>query len=282
MERTSKTNTWKYRQIGIVGIGMVGGALRAYFEQCGVTPFLFDLPKGIGSAEEINRADIVFVCVPTPFRTDGRGFDLSFVDTVLGDLTGKKIIVLKSTVLPGITEKLQERFPQHKMLFNPEFLVEGRATEDMFHPNRQIVGYTEGSRDVAKDVLDMLPQAPYEQLMRAGEAEMVKYFGNTFLAVKVVFGCQMYELCQKLGIDYETVREAGSADPRIGPSHLDVFHGGYRGYGGKCIPKDARALLQFADSLGVELSVLKQAEEFNNRLMQEQGIDDPERFSRRE
>ena len=265
-----------------MGVGMVGGALRAYFEQCGITPFVFDHPKSTGSLKEVNRADIVFVCVPTPFRTDGTGFDISYVERALGDLTGKKIVVLKSTVPPGTTEKLQERFPQHKILFNPEFLVEERAIEGMLHPNRQIVGYTKQSKDVAEGVLHMMPKAPYERVMRAAEAEMVKYFGNTFLAIKVIFGCQMYELCQKLGIDYEAVREAGSADPRIGPSHLDVFHGGYRGYAGKCLPKDVRALLQLADALGVEMSVLKEAEGFNNRLMEKQGIEDPEKLSKRE
>ena len=265
-----------------MGVGMVGGALRAYFEQCGITPFVFDHPKSTGSLKEVNRADIVFVCVPTPFRTDGTGFDISYVERALGDLTGKKIVVLKSTVPPGTTEKLQERFPQHKILFNPEFLVEERAIEGMLHPNRQIVGYTKQSEDVAEGVLHMMPKAPYERVMRAAEAEMVKYFGNTFLAIKVIFGCQMYELCQKLGIDYEAVREAGSADPRIGPSHLDVFHGGYRGYAGKCLPKDVRALLQLADALGVEMSVLKEAEGFNNRLMEKQGIEDPEKLSKRE
>lgn len=267
--------------VGIVGVGMVGGALRTYFEQRGAAPFVFDSPKGIGSLEEVNRADVVFICVPTPFRTDGTGSSIAHVEKALGDLTGEKIVVLKSTVPPGTTEKLQERFPRHKILFNPEFLVEERAIEGMLHPDRQIVGYTKQSKDVAKSVLDMLPKAPYERMMKAVEAEMVKYFGNTFLAIKVIFGCQMYELCQKLGIDYEAVRETGSADPRIGPSHLDVFHGGYRGYGGKCIPKDTRALLQLADALGVDLSVLRQAEEFNNLLMKEQGIENPEDLSKR-
>jgi|SRR3989344_1578395 len=272
----------KMNSVGIIGVGMVGGALRAYFEQCGIAPLVFDHPKGIGSLEEVNRADIVFVCVPTPFHTDGTGFNISYVEKALGDLTGEKIVVLKSTVPPGTTEKLQGRFPQYKILCNPEFLVEERAMENMLHPDRQIVGYTEQSKDVAETVLRMLPKAPYERVMRAAEAEMVKYFGNTFLAIKVIFGCQMYELCQKLGIDYEAVRDAGSADPRIGPSHLDAFHGGYRGYGGKCIPKDTRTLLQLANSLGVGLSVLREAEESNNRLMKEQGIDNPERFLRRE
>jgi UDPglucose 6-dehydrogenase len=269
------------KKVGIVGIGMVGGALRAYFEQHGVTPLVFDPPKDIGSSEEVNRAEIVFLCVPTPFRTDGTGFDLSYVEKTLEGLTGEKIVVIKSTVLPGTTEKLQEQFPKHQILFNPEFLVEERALECMVKPDRQIIGCTEKSRETASLVMEILPRAPYEEIMPSKEAEMVKYFGNTFLAMKVVFGCQMYELCQKLGINYDMVREAGSADPRIGPSHLDVSHGGYRGYGGKCLPKDTRALLQLADSLGVEASVVKEAEEYNNQLLKEQGIDDPEIFSKR-
>ena len=271
----------KKKSIGIIGVGMVGGALKAYFEQNGITPFVFDPPKGLGSREQVNQADVVFVCVPTPFGTDGKGFDLSHVEKAVEDLTGEKIVVIKSTVLPGTTEKLQERFWQHMFLFSPEFLVEERAIECMMHPDRQIVGYTVKSKGVAPLIMGMLPRAPYEKIMPVAEAEMVKYFGNTFLAIKVIFGVQMSELCKKLGIDYEVVREAASADPRIGPSHLDVSHGGYRGYAGKCLPKDTRALLSLADSLGVELSVLKQAEEFNNRLMHEQGIDDPEQFSKR-
>lgn len=265
--------------IGVVGVGMVGGAVRAYFEGQNVQPFLYDPHKNLGSKEDINRADVIFVCVPTPY-TKERGFDLAYVEEhTLPWIEGEKIIVIKSTVVPGTTEKLQKQFPQHKILFNPEFLVEERAVEDMLHPDRQIVGYTEQSKDVAQEILQLLPSAPYEKILPAREAELIKYFGNTFLAVKVIFGNQIYDLCQKLGIDYNIVREAGSADPRIGPSHLDVFHGGYRGYGGKCLPKDIRALLQIADGCGVNLELLKRAEEINNSLMEEQGIDDPEKFS---
>lgn len=281
-------------KLGIAGVGMVGGALLNYFKKQAIEPFIYDPGKGFKSLEELNKAGVIFVCVPTPYRTagsgsgptsfkkDGAGFDLSYVEKTCENLQGEKIVVIKSTVVPGTTEKLQKKYPQHKFLFNPEFLVESRANEDMEKPDRQIVGYTEKSRDIAQMIMDILPNAPFKKIMPATEAEMVKYFGNTFLSMKVIFGCEMYKLCEKLGINYDLVKEGVSADPRIGKSHLDVLHGGYYGYGGKCFPKDMRALIQFADKQGIDLKLHKTAEAINNALMEQQGIADPEIFSKRE
>lgn len=266
----------KKKSIGIVGVGMVGGALRHYFESVGEKPFLFAPHQGLGSKEDINRADIIFICVPTPYDKK-RGFDLSFVLDVLSWISGKKIIVVKSTVIPGTTGKLQKKYSHHRFLFNPEFLREKRAVEDMMHPDRQIVGYTQRSKNLARTILAMLPKAPFEKILPAREAEMVKYFGNTFLATKVIFANQMYELCEKLHIDYELVKECAGADPRIHPSHLDVHHQNYRGYGGKCLPKDIRALIQLADRNNVNLRLHKIVEKLNNELMRNQHIDDPEK-----
>jgi UDPglucose 6-dehydrogenase len=266
-------------KIGIIGIGMVGGALKEYFDKQGQRLFLYDKGKNIGSIEEANCADIVFICVPTPYNGS---FDLSIVKEACGNLKEGKIVVIKSTVIPGTTELLQEEFSNHKLLFNPEFLVEEKAVEDMFNPDRQIVGYTNKSKDIARKVMQLLPKAPYERIIPATESEMIKYFGNNFLSVKVIFGVEMYRLCKKLNIDYDTVREGASADPRIGRSHLDVFHGGYQGYGGKCLPKDIRALIELADKLKVDLRLHKMAEEINNQVMEEQGIKDPENRSQRE
>jgi len=268
--------------VGIVGVGMVGGALSSYFDKVGRKPFLYDPHKDIGSKEEVNKADIVFLCVPTPF-VQGKGFDLSYVEEqTMPWLEGEKIIVIKSTVIPGTTEKLQEKFPQHKFIFSPEFLTEMTADQDMAYPDRQIVGYTKQSYNVAADVMRILPLAPYERIMPATEAEMVKYYGNTWFSIKVTFANQMYDLCQKLGIDYDMVKEGAAADKRIGPTHLEVMHKGYRGYGGKCLVKDIRALIQFGEAVGIEMKLHKIAEAINNALMEEQGIDDPESFSKRE
>ncbi len=272
--------------IGIMGVGMVGGALKDYFEKkckiVGKDLFLYDPHKGFDSVDEVNKADVIFLCVPTPYLKDGNGFDLSYIEDAFSKIKGEKIIVIKSTALPGTTQKFQDKYPQHKVLFNPEFLTEMTAEQDMGYPDRQIIGYTEQSFNTAKDIMLLLPLAPYEKIMPSTEAEMVKYFGNNWFAVKVSFANQMYDICQKLGINYDIVMEAAGADKRIGPSHLVALHKGYRGYGGKCLPKDIRAFIQFGDSLGVDLKVHKATEAVNNDLMKQQNIEDPEKYSKRE
>lgn len=256
-------------KLGIMGVGMVGGALKSYFEGKGLKLFLYDEEKNLGSLEEVNQADIIFICVPTPFNKE-KGFDLSFVERACQNIKEEKIAVIKSTILPGTTEKLQERYSQHRFLFNPEFLTEATAQQDTNHPDRQILGYTKQSRDIAENVLQILPSAPFKKIIPAAEAEMVKYFSNTWFSTKVVFSNQMYKLCKKLGIDYEIIRECASADKMIGSSHLNVLHKGYFGYGGKCLTKDIRALIQFANEQGVDLKLHKTVEEINNQL---QGMD---------
>ncbi len=269
-------------KIGIVGVGMVGGALNEYLKKRNdLEIFLYDKGKNLGSMEEVNKANIVFICVPTPYKEELGGFDLNYVNQTCENLKGNKTVIIKSTVLPKTTEKLQEDFPNHRFLFNPEFLVEAIAQKTMEEPDRQIMGYTRESKSLAEEIMNLLPDAPYKKIMPATEAEMVKYFGNTFLSVKVIFGTQMEEVCRKLNIDYNTVREAASKDPRIGPSHLDVMHGGYKGYGGKCLPKDTRALIQLSKKIKANIELLEKAEEINNRLMKEQKIDDPEKYSER-
>jgi len=260
-------------KIGIMGVGMVGGALKEYFNKKNLKPFLYDNGKNLGSLEEINQADIIFICVPTPFNKE-KGFDLSFVERACQSIKGEKIVVIKSTILPGTTEKLQEKYSQHKFLFSPEFLTEATAKQDMECPDRQILGYTKESRDIAENVLRILPSTPFKKIIPAMEAEMVKYFSNTWFSTKVVFANQIYKLCKKLDIDYEIVRECAAADKMVGPSHLDVRHKGYFGYGGKCLPKDIRALIRFANEQGLNFKLHKTVEEINNQLMKEQGIDD--------
>ena len=271
----------KSLRLGIVGVGMVGGALRNYFEKKAIKPFLYDKGKNLGSVEEVNQADVIFICVPTPFNKE-KGFDLSFIEEACQNIKGEKIIVIKSTVLPGTTEKLQKRYSQHKFLFNPEFLSEATADDDFENPDRQLIGYTKKSRDIAEEILYLLPWAPFEKILPAAEVEMIKYFNNTFNAVKVIFVNQMYDLCQKIGINYDSVMHYAAKSKFIQTEdHLRIFHKGYRGYGGRCLPKDIRALIQFANEQGVNLKLHKVVEEINNELMKQQGSGDPEKFSKR-
>jgi len=251
-----------FMKTGIVGVGYVGGSLSKVLDN----PILFDKYKKIGSFEEVNTAHVILICVPTPYDEGKKGFDLSEVEETIKNISGEKIIVIKSTILPGTTEKLQKKYPHHKILFNPEFLTETTADQDMRYPERQIVGYTNQSYSVAGDIIQLLPLAPFERIIPATEAEMVKYFGNAWFSTKVVFANQMYDLCQALGIDYDVVKDAAAADKRIGRSHLEIFHKGYRGYGGKCLPKDIQSLIQKGNDLDVDVYLLEVVKELNQRL----------------
>jgi len=267
-------------KIAIMGTGMVGGALERYFKAQNLSPGLYDPPKGLNDTSVLGQAEVVFVAVPTPFYLptgqaglDGSGFDESYIRQALDVIPAGKIVVLKSTILPGTTEKMQALYPQHRLLFNPEFLVEATADYDMLHPTRQIVGYTiESYRDAAL-VMGLLPRAPFERIVPARQAETVKYFGNALLALKVAFANQFYDFCQRIGVDYDVVKECAKADPRVGNSHLDIFHNSFRGYGGKCFPKDVRSLVQQGQRVDATFSILEAAEIYNNTLVQNQGMD---------
>jgi UDPglucose 6-dehydrogenase len=260
--------------IGIMGAGIVGGSLLAYLRAEGRDVRVFDPPKGHSSLAALDDAGIVFVCVPTPY-TAGRGFDDSYLLEAVANVRGSKAVVIKSTVLPGTTELLQQHYPQHRFMFNPEFLREATAYDDFVSPDRQIVGYTSASAGEAPQVMRLLPRAPFERICPASEAEMAKYVANSFLAVKVSYANEVFDLCERMKIDYTHVRDIVAADVRIGGSHMDVFDSGYRGYGGKCLPKDSKSLLDLARSMGVDMDVLHAADRTNARLQSPRAIPHP-------
>ncbi len=250
--------------------GMVGGSLKRYFEKKDNYEVYGYDKKGLGSLEELNKADFIYVCLPTPYNPD-TGCDISIIKNGIKEIRGNKVIIIKSTVIPGTTQLLQNEFPQHKFLFNPEFLTEETCDQDMAFPDRQILGYTKESYTIAKDVMQQLPLAPYERIVPARVAEMIKYFGNNWFSAKVVFANQMYDLCQRLGIDYEEVKSGAAADKRIGRTHLDIWHKGGRGAGGKCLRKDLRAMIHFAQKNNVSVDLLEKVDEINEYLLNNYG-----------
>lgn len=254
-------------KIAVMGVGWVGGAVARWFDDAGLEPRRFDPPKGLGTQADLEAAEMIFVCLPTPFDPAKGGFDLSYIEEGIALLHDGKTVVIKSTVLPGTTEALQKKHPQHRFVFNPEFLRQASADADFRVPDRQLVGVTDASRAVADDVLSVLPSAPFVRALGATEAEAVKYFGNCFLAMKVVFANQMFDLCRAVGADYDAVKDCAAADPRIGPSHLQVVHDGYRGYGGGCFPKDVRALIQLGDAVGAAQELLRACERLNAEVI---------------
>jgi len=255
------------KQIGIVGGGVVGMAVKAQYPEAKI----FDKYRELNSWEEVSESEVIFICVPTPF--DG-GCDISAVEETLKKLRNDKgkIAVIKSTVVPGTTEKLQEQYPDVPLLFNPEFLDDRTAREDFVRPDKQIVGYTKASKGVANEVLEMLPIAPFSKIMTATEAEIVKYMVNTYYATKVVFANQFYDICERTGVNFDEVRAAFESDRRVAPGNFDVWHGGFRGFGGKCLPKDLESLLAQAKNMGIELPLLSAVREINNNLLKKKDL----------
>ncbi len=255
--------------VGVIGVGMVGSQLARYFEEVrgyrrGRNLFLYDTNPKKKCRDDVERAEIVFVTVPTPRRAHDGICDTSALDAAIGMLQTPKIVVLKSTIPPGTTEEYQKKYPQHTFLFNPEFLTESRAWEDMLRPDRQIVGHTAAGPGHASAVLNLLPQAYFSSpgtigaytfiRINATEAELGKYAGNVFGAFKVTYANVLADLCcaieqglKKKGVrtavEYENVRAMLAHDRRIGDAWLDVTHNLYRGFGGACFPKDVSALI---------------------------------------
>lgn len=256
--------------IAVHGLGMVGGSLASYLQEEGYEVRHFDPPKGV--EHEIRDVKFHFLCVPTPYIKEGGGFSLKFIHEAVNTIKNARgdketVLVIKSTVLPGTTDTLQQEYSDFIFLFNPEFLTEKNADKDMRDPERQIIGYAdERGKQYCAEIMNILPKAPYQKAMKAGEAELVKYFGNCFLSVKVIFANMIYDFCENMGLDYEAVKDGASHDSRVGESHLKVVCDGYRGYGGSCFPKDIRALIQLGDRLGVDVSLLKEAERRNFEL----------------
>ena len=188
----------------------------------------------VKNKKDIASCDIVFIAVPTP--TTPQGFDYSLIHGVLPLVGTGKIAVIKSTILPGTTEKLQKLFPKIFVLHSPEFLAESTAAYDASHPNRNIIGIPAvdaAYREKAEDVLRVLPDAPYAKIMAARDAEFVKYAGNCFLFTKVVFMNMLYDVVTGMAADWKDVREAFIHDPRIGSSHTEPVQERTRCYSGR-------------------------------------------------
>ena len=296
-------------KIGIVGLGMVGEPIRRWFEDLngyrrGRELFCYDVDPKKGYTDDVNKADIIFVSVPTPSNTDG-SCNTSIVESAVASVKDKKIVVVKSTVPPGTVEKLQKKYPKKRLIFNPEFLTESQAWEDFLSPDRQIVGHTSKSISDSIEILNLLPKKHFirpwtsdysKKSVNSTEAEFGKYASNVFGYIKVIYGNILADLCyatakaQGVKIDYENIREIIGADLRIGPAWLNVNHGNYCGAGGYCFPKDMNAFIAFAEGLEKDLvnkkvfdkkhlkilksgiTVLKSVRDYNKMLITAQGL----------
>lgn len=246
----------KQPKIGFIGQGFIGKNYADDFERRGFSVVRYALEEPfVQNKDRIKECDIVFIAVPTPTTPDG--YDFSIVRGAISLAKDGATVVIKSTMLPGTTNSLQKKYPKKKVMHSPEFLSVVHAAHDAAYPDRNIVGITSPShKKEAEIVMKLLPTAPFKLVCSAREAEYIKYAGNTFLYMKVIFANLLFDAVAANKCDYEVVRKAVAADPRIGPGHLIVQHeSGHsgskkgRGAGGLCFIKDVAAFRALYETL---------------------------------
>ncbi len=257
--------------IGIIGFGFLGRAMcHGFYLHTNVK--IYDKYDNTYDTLEdtVNSSEFIFIGVPTPMQDDGQQ-DLSSMDdaveSVVSVAEDRKIIVLRSTAIPGTTKRYAGMYSNHDFVFHPEFLTERQAKLDFINSARFIFG---GDREVTQMLEDLFrirfPHTPVYHTTWEG-AEAVKYMCNCFFATKVSFMNEMYDVCEKIGVPYEEMKKMFLSDQRIGNSHVDVpGHDGHRGYGGKCFPKDVKAFCHWGDMNGVDLDMCKAADKTNERV----------------
>jgi len=252
--------------VGSVGFGYVGKAVISFFEDDCSTLVYDKYQEGFDTLENVVReSHIIFACVPTPMEKDG-SCHTGIVESVLNDIktTAKNVgrdvsefvVIIKSTVWPGFTEKMQAESGL-RVLFSPEFLTEKNSIEDFETIERVILGGDEEDALVVGKFFERKIMLKNDgMIFQCGPttAELCKLFTNAILATKVIFGNEMYLLCNELGVDYDEVKLLACLDyRRIANSHLDVpGPDGDLGYGGHCFSKDVNNLRHFCASVGLK------------------------------
>lgn len=277
--------------IGQIGYGYIGQAVEALFSNYCKEIIIHDKFKpGTEPLERVVReSHVVFVAVPTPMKPSGE-CHTGIVEEVLQDVqteaikggrdTRDFVVVIKSTVPPGFTRRMQKKFSALRIVFSPEFLTEANSVKDFKNARRVILG---GELDDARIVYKLFEAVWWNRLPENYEphpagpviiaqcppevAELTKLFTNAILTTRVIFANEMYQLCKALDVSYTDVRGLACLDTRINPSHLLVpGPDGQLGYGGHCFPKDVQNLRFVCHQLGVEEKLFTAVIERNDEL----------------
>ncbi len=252
------------QKIAIIGRGYVGRALEEFFKDK-FDIVIYDPPQGFSDKKAINKCDLAVVSVPTVMKKDGTA-DLSIIEETFSWLTVPRIVI-KSTVPPGTTAALAKKYHlQKRLVFSPEFIGEGgypvphwegvpHATDMRLH-KALIFG---GEREAVENVIPFFARVrgPFGEYHSTDSttAELTKYMENAWIATKVTFCNEFYDLAREYGVSYNELRELWLTDGRVGRSHTLVYPH-KRGFEGKCIPKDTTAIYLAAKKRGFNATFL--------------------------
>jgi len=273
-----------YITIGIIGFGVVGRAIQFGFS--GLADFRIHDIDPMMSRNTLKGvckdSNYIFICVPTPTDIKTGEQDTSIVEKVIEDcipiINNKpKILIIKSTLVPGTTEKLKKKYPNTRIVFNPEFLKEKTYRHDFINTSRVVLGgEIYDCEEVAELYRLIYPRASIPIFITdATSAETVKMLANAFLSIKVSVFNEFYDICNALDVDFDTIIDMVLADGRIGRSHTEVpGHDGDRGFGGKCFPKDLMALINKSEQLKVKPIVCKAAWKKNLKVRKKHDWED--------
>lgn len=258
-------------KVGIIGNGFVGESQAfAFSPTAEVRVYDIDPLKATHSLSEVCECDFVFVCVPTPMKSDGSQ-DITYVENVFSNVTKGPVYIIKSTVLPGTTQKLQQQFSKLDIIFSPEFLTERTAKLDMLTQARIVFG---GKKRLCNKVKKLFAERFMNRhfiITDSTTAELIKYMNNTFFATKVSIMNEFKRLSDALGTNWDDALYGFTSDSRIGDSHLHVpGPDGKLGYGGTCFPKDVNAIVTMGRELGVPMNSIEGGWQTNLEVRPEQ------------
>ncbi len=272
MKKIKKEEKIKER-VAIIGYGYVGKAVynffKDHFDVCVYDPYY----KEFKDKKKVSKADLAVVCVPTQMKDDG-SCDTSLVEEVVSWIDAKNILI-KSTIPPKTTERLIKKTGKN-ICFSPEYIGEGKYEipfwkgypdpTDMKKHDFVIIG---GEKETRKEILTFFkkvygPEPRFYQT-DSTTAELCKYMENAFLATKVTFCNEFFDIAENLGVDYNELRELWLLDGRMGRSHSTVFENN-RGFGGKCLPKDVNAIVKASKENGYTPELLESVLKVNTNI----------------
>ena len=265
-------------KVGIIGRGFVGGAIESYLkDKCDVVSYDIrdSLDADQGYKNVVDHSEIIYVCVPTPQNSDGSFCkdileqSIRLIDFHAAQKSTQPIVVIKSTMSPGTFDDLYNIYKNIEMVVNPEFLTERTAKKDVQNTKKHLIGgYSiNAAYPVMEFIWSMWPSTDCFYV-EPTEAELIKYITNSFFAVKVSFANHIHDLCESLGIDYESISDTMiQVDPRVGDLHWKVpGPDGKLGFGGRCFPKDLNGMIELFDKLELDCDVLSAAQNYNLKI----------------